>query len=81
MKHLVTLSLCLLVTGCAGVAGFMEKLSQPPTWPYDKIPVYPNQILDVPQRELVNYRCVKGMLYCDTRVTQSTCYCVDQQLF
>lgn len=56
----------------------MEKMSEPPTWPHDKIPVYPRQVLDIPRRELDNYKCVVGVLYCESPVGfEYQCECVD----
>lgn len=80
LRNYVTLLLCVSVAGCAGLYHFLDKMSEPPTWPQDKIPVYPRQVLDIPRRELDKYRCVQGVLYCETPTgTDYQCECVDVQ--
>lgn len=80
LRNSVTLLLCVAVAGCAGFYAFVDKMTQPAPWPYDKIPVYPRQVLDIPKRELDNYKCVVGVLYCETAVgSEFECECVDVQ--
>lgn len=82
IKSLSVLLFCVSISGCAGLASIMEKLNQPPAWPHDKIPIYPDQgELRVPVGELDKYKCVTGVLACDIiggRTGQAFCTCEKQ---
>lgn len=78
LRNYVTLLLCVAVAGCAGFYTFLDKMSGPPTWPHDKIPVYPRQVLDIPRRDLDKYKCVEGVLWCESSIgVEFQCECVD----
>ena len=80
LRHCIPLLLCVAVTGCSGFMNWLDEASKPAPWPYDKIPVYPRQVLDIPARELDNYKCVVGVLYCETTTRMYECQCVSVEI-